>query len=115
MSRRVYDLEELKSRVTGEGAIIVEETAKTMAAVRRMPPGQHVPAHIHHEADEWLICLEGEGEYYTGKNETIPIKAGQVGFAPSGSAHGVRNTGRRDLVYLVIVGQPYGAEFLEKR
>jgi oxalate decarboxylase/phosphoglucose isomerase-like protein (cupin superfamily) len=109
----VYDMDELKTRLD-KGAIKIEETSKSMAAIRRMSPGQEVPPHIHREADEWLICLEGKGEYYIDKNKTVPFKAGQVGFARCGSAHGVWNTGDSDLVYFVIIGQPYGAEFLEQ-
>jgi oxalate decarboxylase/phosphoglucose isomerase-like protein (cupin superfamily) len=103
----VFDLQELTAQLKEVDVIRMGETARSLAAIRRVAPGQVKPAHVHPEADEWLVCLQGEGEYLIAEDQTLPIKAGQVGFAPGGSFHGIRNTGPGDLIYFFVVGQPY--------
>jgi oxalate decarboxylase len=113
--QRLFDMADLKGKVGSgpENAVRLFEGGKSMSAIRRMAPGEAGKAHFHPEADEWLICLEGDGEYYLSENQTTRIQAGQIGFAPAGAVHGVKNTGERDLVYIFFVGQPYKPSFVE--
>ena len=113
--QRLFDLTDLRRRAGRgpENTFRLFEGDKSMSSVRRMAPGEAGKAHFHPEADEWLICLEGEGQYYLDQSESTPIRAGQIGFAPAGAIHGVKNTGQGDLVYIFFVGQPYKPTFVD--
>ena len=71
-------------------------------------PGGGPPLHRHDEDDEWLLVLEGSGEFYQdGKWTTVPV-SGSV-FIPRGSVHAFRNPGDTPLV-LLIHTSPSGFE-----
>ena len=42
--------------------------------------------HIHHEHDEAVYCLKGEGQFRLG-DKTYPAKAGDLVFIPAGTPH----------------------------
>ena len=48
-------------------------------------PSIHSP-HIHHEHDETIFCLKGEGQFRLG-DKTYPSKAGDLVFIPAGTPH----------------------------
>ena len=75
-----------------------------------VPPGKKAfPFHVHHNAHELFVILEGTGVYRFG-SETYPIKAGDILAAPAGKgaemAHQIVNTGAADLRYLGISDKP---------
>ena len=112
---RLFDLEALKATLKKDkkDALRVFEGERSVCGMRRLGPGEEGKAHVHPEADEWLICLEGEGEYSLDRGLSAAIQAGQIGFAPAGAVHGVKNTGDQALVYIFFVGQPYKPVFIE--
>lgn len=58
--------------------------------------------HEHHGESETYYILSGEGNY--NDNGTIrPVKAGDVTFTPSGSGHGLENTGNENLVFMALI------------
>ena len=62
------------------------------------------PAHVHpHGQDTWTI-LSGQGEYQTHANgESIAIVPGDIVVAPTGSVHGVYNSGHEPLRFISVV------------
>jgi uncharacterized cupin superfamily protein len=67
-----------------------------------LPPGKESFAfHAHRYEEEWLYVLEGCGLSIMGDEEAL-IGAGDfIAFAAPSLAHVLRNTGDRDLVYLM--------------
>ncbi|GMO39413.1 MAG: cupin domain-containing protein [Termitinemataceae bacterium] len=75
--------------------------AKTIAEVR-MPPDCSIGFHKHEDETEFYIILSGSGVANDNGKE-FPIKAGDVMITGNGSSHGLKNTGKKDLVYQAIV------------
>jgi quercetin dioxygenase-like cupin family protein len=48
-------------------------------------PSANIP-HIHHEHDETVYLLKGEGQFRLG-DRTYPAKAGDLVFIPAGTVH----------------------------
>ena len=67
------------------------------AAVLELEPGAMRELHWHPHADEWQYYLEGAGEMgvYLGMGHTVTEQfvPGDIGYAPMGAGHYVRNTG----------------------
>ncbi len=62
-----------------------------------LPPGARHDRHIHRNADEFFIVLEGSGRIYTDDG-TAPAAKGDVIWTPRGRPHGFDNTGDVDVV-----------------
>ncbi len=63
----------------------------------RLPPGARHEAHLHRNADEFFIVLEGEGMIYTDKGQE-PSVQGDVVYSPRGCYHGFNNTSTKDVL-----------------
>lgn len=64
-----------------------------------LPPGARHDRHLHRNADEFFIVLQGSGRIYTDDG-TEPAVAGDVVWTPRGRLHGFDNTGHEDVVLL---------------
>jgi mannose-6-phosphate isomerase-like protein (cupin superfamily) len=75
-------------------------TRDGLAAVAVIKPGQEIhPPHEHTE-EEYLMVLEGEGTWYlNGKNR--PAHAGDMQYAAPWDVHGITNTGKTPLTFVV--------------
>jgi quercetin dioxygenase-like cupin family protein len=62
-----------------------------------LPPGAKHDRHLHTNADEFFIVLEGSGRIYTDDG-TAPSTKGDVIWTPRGKWHGFDNTGDEDVV-----------------
>lgn len=62
-----------------------------------LPPGARHDRHLHRNADEFFIVLEGSGEIYVDDG-TSPAAKGDVIWTPRGKWHGFNNTGDTDVV-----------------
>ena len=62
-----------------------------------LPVGARHDRHLHRNADEFFIVLEGHGEIYTDDG-TTPAGKGDVIWTPRGKYHGFDNTGDEDVV-----------------
>jgi len=62
-----------------------------------LPPGARHDRHLHRNADEFFIVLEGSGNIYTDDG-TAAAKKGDVIWTPRGRWHGFDNTGDVDVV-----------------
>ncbi len=69
-------------------------------------PGAMRELHWHPHADEWQYYLEGRGEMavFLAQGNVVKeaFEAGDIGYAPMGTGHYIRNTG--DTVLKVLVG-----------
>ncbi|MGX0966216.1 oxalate decarboxylase [Bradyrhizobium japonicum] len=80
--------------------------SKTMAgSVLEIEPGAMRELHWHPNADEWQYYIEGQAEMAVflaeGQVVTDQFSAGDVGCAPMGAGHYIRNTGNGVLRVLI--------------
>jgi quercetin dioxygenase-like cupin family protein len=62
-----------------------------------LPPRARHARHLHRNADEFFVVLEGNGRIFTDQG-TEPATTGDVIFTPRGRWHGFDNTGDVDVV-----------------
>ncbi|MGH7990942.1 MAG: cupin domain-containing protein [Limisphaerales bacterium] len=75
-------------------------------ALVRVPAGcGNWPAHRHSTQWEMYYILEGEGSYFDGETWN-DIRAGHAVLSQPGENHQIKNSGARDLIYLVIANMP---------
>ncbi len=82
----------------------------TLVEVQR---GGSTPLHEHRTVESMYYVLEGRGEIPSakgGKGRAVGPKTAV--YFPAGSVHGIRNVGRRKLVYLSCHAPPYEIEEL---
>ncbi|WP_349687982.1 cupin domain-containing protein [Acidaminococcus sp. DS4831] len=70
-------------------------------------PGCAVPVHQHLGNNETYYLLKGEGEY-TDEDKKLTVKAGDVTFCEDGGTHGLKNTGKEDLVFIALINNTPG-------
>jgi quercetin dioxygenase-like cupin family protein len=62
-----------------------------------LPPGARHDRHLHRNADEFFVVIQGAGRIYTDEG-TEPAATGDVIWTPRGRWHGFDNTGDEDVV-----------------
>lgn len=62
-----------------------------------LPPGARHDRHLHRNADEFFVVLQGRGAIYTDTG-VEPAEKGDVVWTPRGHWHGLDNTGDEDVV-----------------
>lgn len=76
-------------------------TQDALTGVAVIEPGKEIhPPHIHAE-EEYLMVIEGEG-VWSLKDKDIPAKAGDILYAAPWDPHGIRNTGKVPLKFVVM-------------
>jgi mannose-6-phosphate isomerase-like protein (cupin superfamily) len=65
-------------------------------------PGQEHGLHAHAGLDKLYLVLEGDGVFLLEGRE-LPMRAGELLVAPEGIPHGIRNTGRGNLLVLAVL------------
>ena len=76
-------------------------TQDALTGVAVIEPGKEIhPPHIHAE-EEYLMVIEGEG-VWSLKDKDIPAKAGDILYAAPWDSHGIRNTGKVPLKFVVM-------------
>jgi len=78
------------------------ETKNFFCDVYGLEPGQEQKAHSHAGSDKIYCVIEGSATFVVD-DKTRQAASGDVVFAPSGSAHGVRNSSDERLVLLVLM------------
>ncbi len=74
--------------------------------IRRIPPGAAVcPFHAHYGQWEMFVVQSGTGTVRAGA-ETHPVKTGDVFVHPPGEPHQLLNSGKTDLVVLIVADNP---------
>jgi quercetin dioxygenase-like cupin family protein len=78
-----------------------------MGGLATFEPGIKVAPHVHPDAEEVNVVLEGEGVFVTDKGKR-PIREGDWQFIPKGVRHGHENTGDTPLTILWLYSPPTG-------
>jgi quercetin dioxygenase-like cupin family protein len=65
-------------------------------------PKNQIGLHSHQEEHE-IFILAGEGEVFNDSGELFRVKPEDSLYVPPNEAHGYRNTGNVDLVFLCII------------
>ncbi|MCR6544974.1 cupin domain-containing protein [Dehalobacterium formicoaceticum] len=102
MEKRLFDLTKMAKFDTNEPQkVMVYKSEHTIAGMWCLEPGQEVFLHVHPNADDVWVCLEGEsGSYFVGEGKEVPISKGMVVLAEPGQPHGMRNTGNDRFVFI---------------
>ena len=74
---------------------------RTFARVS-LKPGEEVPFHIHTGECELYYILSGTG-VYSDNGDDVAVQPGLVTFTPSGTGHGIRNTGSEMLDFIALI------------
>lgn len=73
-------------------------------------PGQGHSRHIHHDADQIIYVISGQGEHSAelpdGSSVTEKIAAGSLIYIPKGNYHATCNTGWEPLRVLAVFSPP---------
>jgi mannose-6-phosphate isomerase-like protein (cupin superfamily) len=82
-------------------------TAEALTGVAVIEPGQEIhPPHTH-AGEEFLMVIEGEGVWSLNDKEAA-AKAGDILYAAPWDSHGIRNTGKTLLKFVVMKWQSKG-------
>ena len=68
----------------------------------KLSPNETVEFHIHEGESEYYYILKGKG-LYDDNGEKIEVTEGTITFTPSGSGHGITNTGDEILEFMALV------------
>src|SRR5687767_15503349 len=84
----------------GKGTLY--ESPRVLVGLNAFEPGQSHALHAHAGMDKVYQVIEGEGHFLL-EGQELPMRAGDLLVAPDGVPHGVRNSGGRRLLVLVIL------------
>ncbi len=111
---RVFDLLALRHFAPGETGVrqpFVD--LKTLGcSLTCLEPGQQVKPHVHTNADDVWVVLEGEATYYQGDGQTCRIRQGMLAVARAGEVHGARNDGPGRFAFVSAFG-PIPVDFVD--
>jgi mannose-6-phosphate isomerase-like protein (cupin superfamily) len=81
-------------------------TGKNMQiVVMTIPPGEEIGEEVHHDIDQVLLFVEGEGEAVI-EGRRSPVAAGHLSFVPGGTLHNFVNTGQAPLRLVTAYAPP---------
>ena len=105
--RNVKDREVMETSYLAHGGAIAQmildrRTLKEIGflAIGRLEPGKMIESHID-PMEEIYFLLNGEGEISVDE-ETRHVRPGDAIWIPAGSRHGLFNSGKEEVVALVI-------------
>lgn len=95
----------------GKGHVIIKEILEgeqlngkcRLYAEVTLEPGCSLGYHEHYGESETYYILSGQGTYNDNGIFFRPVEAGDITFTPSGSGHGLANTGNTDLVFMALI------------
>jgi mannose-6-phosphate isomerase-like protein (cupin superfamily) len=87
---------------TKMGKATLFESPRMLVGLNAFRPGQEHALHSHGGMDKLYVVLAGEGTFLL-EGRALPMRAGQLLVAPEGVPHGIRNTGREDLLVLAVL------------
>jgi len=84
------------------GKSTIYESAHLLVGLNGFEPGQSHALHSHVGMDKLYYVLDGEGVFLLEGRE-LAMQPGDLLVAPDAVPHGVRNTGQRRLLVLVVL------------
>jgi mannose-6-phosphate isomerase-like protein (cupin superfamily) len=78
------------------------DTARLLAGINVLAPGQQQHLHDHPHQDKFYLVLEGSGTFMVGE-VTHTCEVGTLVLAPAGIPHGVHNHGSARLVFFTAI------------
>lgn len=79
------------------------------AGLVTLVPGGECGAHTTGSHEEFIVCLDGEGEIDAEGLGTSRLASGHVAYNPPNTRHNVRNTGTTPMRYIFVVAKAVGA------
>jgi mannose-6-phosphate isomerase-like protein (cupin superfamily) len=70
-----------------------------------LAPGESVGTHTTAGNEEFLLVLEGRGEFRITDGPVLPVLGGSALYCPPGREHDVVNTGEGMLRYVFVVAK----------
>lgn len=67
-----------------------------------LKPGCELGYHEHHGETETYYIIQGTG-LYDDNGTAVEVEAGDVTFCKNGDGHGMKNTGKEDLVFVALI------------
>ncbi len=89
----------------GEFFRVLETTDKSQLAVMTIPAGGDSGAHGLHQGDQFIYCLEGEGQIEI-EGERYSLKTGSALTIPAGHKHKGFASPDKDFFFLNIYAPP---------
>lgn len=103
-------VERTEHKCGGDGHVLIEPLlgdkemdgkVKLFARVT-LEPGCSLGYHEHHGNSETYYILTGSGRY-NDNGVLLDVGPGDVTFTPSGSGHGLANTGKDNLEFMALI------------
>jgi quercetin dioxygenase-like cupin family protein len=88
-------------------------TTQSLVGMAVLKAGKEIHPPHKHSDEEFLLITQGEGEWSV-KGEVFNAQAGDLLYAAPWDSHGVKNTGREDLVFVVFKWQSGGVNAVKK-
>ena len=85
------------------GKATLFESPRMLVGLNAFEAGQSHTLHSHQGMDKVYQVIEGEGMLLLDEGRELAMNAGDLVVAPEGVPHGIRNTGSRRLLVLVIL------------
>ena len=85
-------------------SLIAGSNTEFLCNIARIQPGTY--KNHSHQPENFMVILEGEGEYFVDEQNSIPVKAGDICHAKAFEPHGIRClvSASKPIKYLVIEG-----------
>lgn len=80
---------------------VVIDHPEALVKVLYMNPGERTPVHIHQKSTDIMVLLKGTG-IATVNGRDRKVRAGAVILNPIGTKHGLRNSGKSKLKWLLV-------------
>ena len=71
-------------------------------ALAQLKAGEEVENHLHEGECEYYYIISGTGVYDDNGN-IMEVKPGTVTYTPSGSSHGIKNSGDEILEFIALI------------
>ena len=71
-------------------------------ALAELKPGEEVEYHVHTGESESYYIISGKA-LYNDNGDEFEVLPGTVTFTPSGSGHGIMNTGNEMLTFIALI------------
>ena len=86
---------------------LVDAQTNPLATVHRVriAPGGEIVPHIHDKSAETFLITAGQALCALG-DATTEFRAGNLGYAPAGTRHGLKNMGSEDVDLVAIFTPP---------